>query len=150
MNNLIRDAQWTKACAFQSLPQNWLPDFMQAFGVTELFDVNGKGGYKTDFVDQADMCEAVRALYCTRFNCKEKICEKTLIRLISGLSGNGDAFMQSSILAVNPISAAKKEAWSFFFKAKTIQFEGVPVWEMIRKTKDPVTEARDQNGELIK
>ncbi len=119
------EAAWDTDCAFEA-DYDWLTILKKNYGLNfGLVDVNGKQ-INTDFDNQADICEIIRALIAdgkfvgyTLDNLDE--------RIIDSISCPGDE-SQTQVCAATGGSAAQKYGWYIFLEGMSITVDEKPKW----------------------
>lgn len=131
-------ANWDSDCSFEAEGTgnaNWLPKFINNYGLEKrLVDVNGKS-VEIDFEDQADMCEIVRALVANG-----KIPEigasldNISLKLLDHIKCVGNEG-STKVCAATGSSFANKKSWLIFLDALSIKIDNYPTYQQIGVSK---------------
>ena len=120
--NLRLAAQWDSACAFES-DSDWFEQMRRNYGINQLVDSIGEP-VKTDFPDQADICEIIRAAaYKNLFELSNVNMQRLPEDLIDKIDCAGEEGFRKGprICAATGSSYFQKNTWSIFLYPSAIQ-----------------------------
>lgn len=120
--NLRLAAQWDSPCSFEA-DNNWMETLSKNFGINQLVDSIGDP-VQTDFDDQADMCEIVRAAIAKgKFKIKDlnmqNIPVQEVIKKVD-CAGTKDG-RGERICAATSASYFQKDSWTIFLSSSAIK-----------------------------
>ncbi len=113
--NLRIAAQWDSVCAFESYA-NWMEQIKLHYGITQLVDTVGEP-VNSDFPDQADICEIIRAAaYKNLFQINDLNMQKLPEDLINKIDCAGEQGNEKGprICAATGSSYFQPGTWSIF------------------------------------
>ncbi len=139
-------AQWDSNCAFESEDidgYNWGKEFLKNYSIQSLVDVDGKPNNPpySDYDDQADICEAIRALVANGFFAFGSNVDNISDQLLDAISCPGN-FGQTQVCALSVKSYADKQSWVMLISGQTIKIGEFPNYY---KKIDLSTESNNQN-----
>lgn len=122
-------AEWNSDCSFEASnigSSNWIPKLMNNFQLKKgLVDVNGDP-VETDFEDQADMCEIVRALIANgKIPTVGEDVKSIDLRALDYIDCPG-VEGQTEVCAATGYSFANKKGWLIFLEAGSITVNKEP------------------------
>lgn len=131
-------AEWTSDCSFEAEGTGnaaWLPKFLQTYNLKKgLVDVNGNP-VESDFDDQADMCEIVRALIANgkipEVGEDINFIDLKVLDYIDCPGNDG----QTQLCAATGKSFAEKKSWYIPLDGKTININNEPKYVLDQNSK---------------
>jgi hypothetical protein len=120
--NLRIAAQWDSACAFES-NSDWFEQLRRNYGINTLVDSVGEP-VKSDFPDQADICEIIRAAaYQNLFQLSNVNMQKLPDEIIDKIDCAGEEGFRKGprICAATGSSYFQKNTWSIFLYPSAIK-----------------------------
>lgn len=139
-------AQWDSNCAFESEDidgYNWAKEFLKNYSIQSLVDVDGKPNNPpyADYDDQADICEAIRALVANGFFAFGSNMDNISDQLLDAITCPG-SFGQTQICALSVRSYADKQSWVMFISGQTLKIGDFPNYY---KKIEVSTDSKNQN-----